>query len=131
MKFSNAEECAYGHVYRGRKEIEVARNDSGQNAETAARILTEKNFSKSTEAYKSLITGKLPPAQIDGRARRFAVKLFLSHLQCAWWFQRFGELPAAPYAISHLDHAHFIPVPNDHMIDGLTDALRKKGWASQ
>jgi len=129
MKFSNQEECVYGAIYRKRKEYEVAKNDAGTNAETAARILTEKNFSKSTDAYKHLTGGKLPPAQVDGRARRFTVKLFLSHLQCVWWFVEFGELPPAPYAIAHLDHAHFIAIPNADKIPGLPAALRARGWS--
>ncbi|HVG51614.1 MAG TPA: transposase [Xanthobacteraceae bacterium] len=128
MKFSNQEECVYGAVYRKRKEFEMARNDRGQNAETATRLLTEKKFSKATEAYKSLSQGRLPPGQIDGRARRYAVKLFLSHLQTAWWFDKFQELPPRPYAIAHLDHAHFIGIPNAEIIEGLPDALRARGW---
>ena len=129
MKFSNQEDCVYGAVYRRRKEYEVARNERGDNAETAARTLTEKNFDKKTDAYKALITGKLPPAQVDGRARRFTVKLFISHLQCVWWFQKYSELPPKPYAIAHLDHAHFIAIPNTEKIKGLTAALQARGWA--
>jgi hypothetical protein len=128
MKFSGNEACTYGALYRKRKAFETARNESGQNAVTAAAILLEKNFKKNTEAYKSLSTGKLPPAQIDGRARRYAVKLFLSHMHSAWFFVKRGELPPEPYALAHQGHVHFIPLPNPEEIDGLREALRAKGW---
>jgi hypothetical protein len=126
MKFSGNDECVYGHVYRQRKIYEVNRNESGGNAETAARILAERKFDKSTEAYKSLVTGKLPPAQIDARSRRYAVKLFLSHLQTVWWFIEKGALPPDPYAIGKLEHAHFIPPPNVEVVPGLAEALRAR-----
>jgi hypothetical protein len=128
MKFSGDEKCIYGAVYREHKAKYVGRNDSGEYAARAAEILTEKNWSKSTDAFKHLSGGKLPPAQIDARARRYAVKLFLSHLHCVWWFLEHGELPAAPYAIAHREHTHFIDVPNVDQVKGLEKALQKKGW---
>jgi hypothetical protein len=108
LKFSNKEECYYGKLYRGRKEKEVMENDRGDNAERAAKILTEKNFGKSTDAYKHLESGKLPPAQIDAMARRWVVKLFLSHLHDVWYRQHFGKAPPLPYPIAILGHAHLI-----------------------
>lgn len=128
MKFAAHPECVYGHLYRKRKEYEVKRNDSGGNAETAARILTEKKYGKGTEAYKALSVGKLPPAQIDARARRYAVKLFLSHLQTVWWFVHTNNLPPDPYVIAHKGHVDYIPVPNADEIPGLAEALKAKGW---
>jgi Transposase IS116/IS110/IS902 family len=129
MKFAAQAECVYGHVYRERKIYEINRNESGANAATAAQTLSEKRFDKSTEAYKALITGKLPPAQIDARARRYAVKLFLSHLQCVWWFVDTKTLPPDPYAIAHKGHVDFIKLPCTSVIPGLTEALQEKGWA--
>jgi len=126
MKFSNNENCLYGHLYRERKAYEQRRNDSGENAEVAARILTEKKFDKTTEAYKAMITGKLPLGQIDGRARRWAVKLFLSHLQSVWIFIKRGELPASPYSITALGHAHITPPPCMDVVPGLGEAWRVK-----
>jgi len=111
MKFSNVDECFYGKVYRERKAYEIARNESGGNAATAARILTEKNWTKGTDAYKAYSSGILPPAQIDARARRYAVKLFLSHLHGEWYRREFGKEPPLPYPIAHLNHVHFIEAP--------------------
>jgi Transposase IS116/IS110/IS902 family len=112
MKFSNAEQCLYGHIYRERKTFEVQRNEAGYNKEAAALTLVTKKINKSKDAYKYLITGVLPPGQIDARARRYAVKIFLAHLQYVWWYLEKGEKPPKPYAISVLGHAHVIQPPN-------------------
>jgi hypothetical protein len=126
MKFSNADECFYGKLYRERKAYELARNETPYAAEQAAAILAGKKFGKDTEAYKHLSAGHLPPAQIDGRARRWAVKLFLAHLQVVWWFAEHGSLPPAPYAMVHAGHAHRIDPPHADIIEGLAEALKKQ-----
>ena len=114
MKFSNAPECLYGHIYRQRKEYEVHRNDSGGNKETAAHILATKKIDKSKDAYKYLIDGVLPPGQIDARARRYAVKLFLSHLQYVWWYLETKTTAPKPYILTRPgnEHVHIIQPPN-------------------
>jgi hypothetical protein len=106
MKFSGREDCYYGQVYRKRKAFEIERNDRGDNKELAAEII--KKVGKTTEAYKHLLEGKLPPGQIDARARRYAVKLFLSHLHGAWYLCHFGVEAPLPYPIAILGHAHLI-----------------------
>jgi hypothetical protein len=110
MKFSNEDECFYGILYRQRKAYEIERNEAGGNAEAAA--LGMKRVGPSTEAYQHYKTGKLPPAQIDARARRYAVKIFLSHLHGAWYETKFKEKPPLPYAIAILGHAHLISRPH-------------------
>lgn len=109
MKFSGREDCFYGGIYRQRKEYEILRNDAGTNAELAAQLVAK--VGKTTEAFKSLTVGKLPPGQIDARARRYAVKLFLSHLHNEWYRRHFGTEPPLPYPIAHLGHAHRIDAP--------------------
>ena len=126
MKFSGRDDCFYGALYRQRKAYEVARNDSGGNAERAAQILVEKKFGKSTDAYRHLTGGKLPPAQIDARARRWAVKLFLSHLQTVWWWQHNGVVPPKPYVIGIMGHIDYIPPQNIDAFPGLAEALSKQ-----
>ena len=111
MKFSNQDECFYGKLYRERKAYEQGRNDAGGNAEVAAQILATKKFRADTDAVKHLSAGKLPPAQIDARARRYAVKIFLSHLQAHWYEHHYGTPAPAPFAIAHMGHAHMIPIP--------------------
>lgn len=50
----------------------------------------------------------LPPAQINERSKRWAVKIFLSHLHEYWYKKEFGKEPPAPYPIAILGHAHKI-----------------------
>jgi len=107
MKLSNREDCYYGRTYRDRKAYEIANNEAGILAEQAAKALP--HFRKTTEAYKWYEKGMLPPAHIDARARRYAVKLFLSHMHGEWHEKFFGKPAPLPYPIAHLQHVHFIP----------------------
>lgn len=108
MKFSGRPECYYGGVYRTRKECEQARNEAGGNTAAAAAVLER----KPTHAQRAIYAeGKLPPAQIDARARRYAVKLFLSHLHEVWYTAHFGKAPPLPYPVAILGHAHITPPP--------------------
>lgn len=111
MKFSNAPECIYGHVYRTRKDYEVKRNEAMGNASTAADILAKRKITN-PDTLAFLKSGKLPPGQIDARARRYATKLFLAHLQYVWWYLDTKTAAPKPYSISHLGHAHVIQPPN-------------------
>jgi hypothetical protein len=112
VKVSANENDHYGKVYRERKDAETAANDAGAFAEQAAAILRNRTFRKDTEAYKAYSTGRLPPAHIHARARRYAVKLFLSHLHHVWYETEFGRLPPRPYIIEHGGHTHFLSPPN-------------------
>lgn len=122
MKFSNQDDCFYGRLYRERKAKYVEANERGDYAETAARSLVERNFGKTTDAFGYLSAGRLPPAQIDARARRFAVKIFLSHLHTIMIWTTTQRLPPLPYALAQQGHAHFIPIPNAEVV-GLTEAM--------
>lgn len=110
MKFSGDERCYYGKVYRTRKEYEIERNEAGYNAEYAA--IRVGHVGKSTEAYKHYSEGRCPPGQIDGRARRYAVKLFLAHMHGVWYERHFGRPAPKPYPITILGHVHYIPPPH-------------------
>ena len=109
MKFSNNEQCYYGQIYRQRKAYEQANTNLGKHADAAAKGAAK--VGKDTEAYKHYSAGHLPPAQIDGRARRYAVKLFLSHLHDEWYRRYFKAEPPKPYPIAILGHAHYIAPP--------------------
>lgn len=98
--------CVYGHVYKERKEFEIARNERGDNKELALSLAPK--FGKDTECYGHLMAGKLPPAQLDARARRYAVKLMLSDLFAFWYRHEFGVEPPLPYPIAILGHAHHV-----------------------
>lgn len=111
IKFSGSEDCYYGQVWKKRKEYEIARNEGGHNAAIAAQLLKDKNFDPKTDAFKHLSNGKLPPAQIHGRARRYAVKLFLSHLHHEMYVRILQQEPPLPYPIAHMGHVDFIAPP--------------------
>lgn len=106
MKFSNRPECAYGGEYRRRKERLIARNETGGFAERAARFVEKHRYGKETEAYKTCLTGRVPPSDIDAMARQQAVKIFLSDLHAAWYEAHFDKPPPLPYPIAILGHAH-------------------------
>lgn len=110
MKLSNDPKCFYGKLYRDRKAQEIARNEAGEFAAQAAIWATR--VGKATEAYKYYSIGKLSPGHIDARARRYAVKIFLSHLHEEWFRRSFKSEPPRPFAISILNHAHYIASPH-------------------
>lgn len=112
VKFSGRDECFYGQVYAQRKAEEQARNDAGLYADQAATVLSAKRIGKDTEAHKHYSGGKLPPAHIHARAKRYAVKLFLSHYHYRAYELHYGKPPADPYALAILGHVHMIQPPH-------------------
>jgi hypothetical protein len=112
VKVSGNESDFYGKLYIQRKQYEQQRNDSGQLADQAARKLERFKIGKSTEAYKAYAAGKLPPAHIHARAKRWAVKLFLAHYHHVAFTLANGTPPPKPYVISILGHADMIMPPN-------------------
>ena len=112
VKVSNNDNDVYGHIYKERKELEDERNEAGQFSDQAERILTEKNIGKTTDAYKAYSQGKLPPAHIHARAKRYSAKLFLAHYHHVAYEAEHGTPPPKPYVIDHLKHAHYIAPPN-------------------
>lgn len=109
VKTSGHERSFYGPIYAQRKAFEIGRNERGEKTEAAAKALASKNYGKTTDAYNSYITGKLPPAHIHAGACRYTVKLFLSHLHEKWrtmeglpvrepYIVAAGKLTGAPHA---------------------------------
>lgn len=111
VKVHNHPKDFYGHLYKERKAYEQQKNEAGDYAEQARRTLEKYKIGKNTEAYKWYCQGKLPPAHIDQRARRWAVKLFLSHYHEVAYQLHYGTKPPKPFAIEHLGHAHMIHPP--------------------
>ena len=146
VKVSGHEDAFYGQLYKQRKRLETERNLRGEFAEQAAAALSKKAIGKTTDAYawysgrltreqaeqllEDNAAGKankvggepgsgqamLPPAHIHARAKRAAVKLFLSHLHEVWHEIEIGTKPPRPYAIVHLGHAHQIAPPGWPMV---------------
>jgi hypothetical protein len=121
MKQSNDPDCFYGQLYRSRKAFEIARNERGDNAE---RAKTFKVSSGATKAVKDKLKNEqLPDFNIDARARRYAVKIFLSHLHAVLYFDHFKKAPPKPFPISILGHADEIHIPHVDVVPGLAEAL--------
>ncbi len=122
IKVQNNKNDVYGKVYAARKALEIARNERGDFAEQAAAKLQKFSIGKDTDAYVAYSAGKLPPAHIHARARRYAVKMFIAHLQEVMFFVHYGKLPPLPYPIVHIDgHTHIIGPPNANLIPGLVE----------
>ena len=94
-----------------------------RNAETAKVQRETRNYKKGSPALTWLDQDLLPPGQIDARARRWAVKMFLSDLHVVWYFHLKQTMPPLPYPIKILGHAHRHDPPNAEMIKGLPEAL--------
>lgn len=109
VKVSGNPKSLYGNLYSKQKEFYQKKNESGGFKEAAERKLEKFSIGKGTEAYKFYSKGQLPPAHIHAMAKRYAVKMFLSHLQEVWYKDVFKKAPPKPFAISILKHAHYIP----------------------
>lgn len=92
----------YRSIYEWRKEYEVRRNEAGDYAEQAAYKLESRSFKRDTIARRCYEEGKLPPAHLDARARRFTVKIFLVHLHQVMFYERYGKMPDKPYVLEIL-----------------------------
>lgn len=108
VKVSNKEDELYGHLYAQRKLEYQKKNDEGGFKATAEAALEAKNYGKDTDAYKAYSKGILPPAHIHAMARRYAVKIFLSHWHAEAYRRKYGKEPPKPFAIAILGHAHEI-----------------------
>jgi Transposase IS116/IS110/IS902 family len=112
VKVHNNERDVYGHIYAERKAFEIARNESGAFADQAAAKLKAFKIGKDTQARTHYEAGRLPPAHIHARARRYAVKLFLAHLQEVMFWHRYGERAPKPYILTKPEHVHYLAPPN-------------------
>ena len=112
VKTSNSPKDIYGHVYAERKTYETAKNEAGDYADQAAKKLEEFKIGRETDAYAWYSQGKLPPAHIHARAKRYAVKLFLAHLHHVMFETKYGTPPPKPYILTQPGHVHFMAPPN-------------------
>lgn len=124
MKVQGRDNDSYGRLYKERKEYELARNEAGELKNQAEEKLAKFNIGKTTDAYAWYSVGKLPPAHIDARARRWVVKVFLAHYHEVAYFLHYNRLPPNPYPIAHLGHVHRIEVPNMDRVPGLAEARK-------
>ena len=106
VKVCNHKDAVYGKLYQERKEAELVKNEAGAFADQAAAKLEKFKIGKTTDAYKAYSIGKLPPAHIHARAKRVAVKMFLSHLHQVWYEVEFGKKAPVPYVFEFADKEH-------------------------
>lgn len=121
VKFHNDTRCFYGHIWRTRKDLYESRNDAGDYAARSAKILETRNLRKETDAYKAYSIGRFPPAHIHAMARRYAVKLLLSHLHGEMCRRILKTEPPLPYPIEFMGHAHLILPPSGDFSDDDVD----------
>lgn len=142
IKVQNHENDIYGKIFVKRKALEWTNNMKGEYKDQCASILASKNFDKTGSGYKfysgqispTWVRGvlesvkyfpesvkltsigdehpMLPPAHINARASRYAVKLFLSHLHHVMYQDYYNVEPPRPYCFDHLDgHTDYFPPP--------------------
>lgn len=107
-KVCNNEKSLYGRLFKERLQYETIKNQRGDYADQAQKILQEKNFRNKEviEIYKS---GKLPISHLYARCERYVTKLFISHcFECAYFIE-YGTMPPAPYALKFCEgHQDYI-----------------------
>lgn len=128
VKVSGNKDSLYGKLYKQYRANYTTLNEAGAFAERAAKILKEKNFSKSTNAYKAYSQGKLPDAHIIAMAKRKAVTIFISHLYEEMAIVA-GMTPAFPYvfgeALGDKGHRDYI-APEKEYSYGYVSPLETK-----
>lgn len=135
------DKCFYGQLLAAKQQELWAANLSGEFADVANRDVAAGRFAKTTEAYSwksgqrapgdvracieagesPVKTPKsengepmLPPQQVYYRARRWVVKLFLSHLHHVMHVDYFDKVPPAPFVFAHPtngEHRHLVEPP--------------------
>jgi len=112
VKVQNNDSDIYGKLLIKRKQLELEKNELGDFTDQAAAKLEAFKIGKNTDAYRAYSDGKLPPAHIHSRARRWVVKLFLSHLHHQMYLDYFEKTPPVPFVFSECFnggvHTHYI-----------------------
>ena len=109
VKVSNNPNDIYGKLYVQRRALEGTNSKAGRYKSQAAAILAKVPDHAQKAIYA---TGELPDGHLHSRAKRWTVKLFLSH----WWEVAYTNQhgvapPFQPYPIDHLGHVHKIEKP--------------------
>jgi Transposase IS116/IS110/IS902 family len=114
-QFSSNSNCLYGKLYLERKQFETQKNQNLEYSETAKRYLDYGKY-RDEAAKLCLEQGMLTAPHIDARARRWTVKIFISHLHRVWYEKHYGEVPPMAFTNDKLNYQNFISVhiPKDH-----------------
>ncbi len=111
-KYSSKTNCFYGKLYLQDKERRTKKNNEGLYAQKAAEILSDLPYKYRSDEHL-LKQGKLSDEQIDAQARRFAVKIFLSHYYTIAYQEYHGEPTIRPSYITINGKKEFIEIPNN------------------
>jgi len=105
----------YGGLYAEKLKWYIEKNEAGGFAEAAKTALSEKNITATAtkECYES---GKLPMAHLISMAKRYAVKIFLSHLFEVWYEYENKKAAPRPFVEVHCGHVHMIQPPNKDIV---------------
>jgi len=112
VKQQNHPNDTYGKLYAGRKAREIERNEGGLFEEQARAALGAKKYERETRAKAAYESGRLPDAHVHARARRYAVKIFLSHYHHVAYEVLHGTPPPKPFVIEHGGHTDYMVPPN-------------------
>ncbi len=108
---------------QGELEKRIAKAKPGDKKKVAAAFEIEV-LEDCIKAAGRELKPKLPPAHIDSRASRYAVKLFLSHLHDVMYKRVLGKNPPFPYPVAHMGHVHTIaPFIQEDALDIVDEAL--------
>lgn len=116
VRASGSEKDVYGKLWRARREYEDRKSVAGDYAERAAVELARVRRTPLAAASKAkLEAGQLTDGHLHARAKRFTVKIVLSHWHHVAYEVRYGVPPPLPYILSSPDypeHVHFLSPPN-------------------
>jgi len=101
----------YRRLYLRRQTQEEAANQAGRFADQAQSKLARSKLAGNAKARASYSQGKLPPTHVQARAKRWVVKLFLSHYHEVA-LRLAGQAPVKPFGTEVLSGTNYIPPPN-------------------
>jgi hypothetical protein len=101
----------YRRLYLERQTQEAAANHAGRFADQAQRKLARFKSTGNANVRTSYSQGKLPPTHVQARAKRWVVKLFLSHYHEVA-LRLSGQAPVKPFGTEVLSGSRYIPPPN-------------------
>ena len=93
--YSEQEDCFYGHLYLRDLNRRITLNENGQ-------------YAKAAQQDAAAVDGKLPLSRLKAQARRYAVKIFLSH----WHHIRHREVLGVDPSNIFKDSNSYIQPPN-------------------
>ena len=108
VKVKNREGAMYGKIYAETRAKYDVMNDNLHYQEEAARRLKANRTKMDKSLAKLYESGKLPDKALHERAKRVAVKMFLSHMHQVWFEHEFGRTPPEPYPIAILGHKDYV-----------------------